>query len=89
MALNIKNAEVERLAAEAARLARETKTEAIRQALQERVRRLRMHRKGLSRDDEISALLMLFRSKFPRGDFGRKMTRAEKERILGYGPGGI
>ena len=36
MALNIKNTEVERLAAEVAELSQETKTEAIRRALEER-----------------------------------------------------
>ena len=41
MALNIKNAEVERLAAEVARLTGESKTEAIRRALDERRRRLK------------------------------------------------
>ena len=40
MALTIKNAEVERLAAEVARLTGETKTQAIRVALEERRRRL-------------------------------------------------
>lgn len=40
MALTIKNAEVERLAAEVARLAGESKIEAIRRALDERLRRL-------------------------------------------------
>ena len=38
MALNLKNAEVERLAAEVARLAGESKTEAIRRALEEPLR---------------------------------------------------
>jgi antitoxin VapB len=36
MALNLKNEEVERLAAEVARMTGESKTEAIRRALQER-----------------------------------------------------
>lgn len=40
MALNIKNAEVERLAAEVAELTGESKTEAIRQALADRKERL-------------------------------------------------
>lgn len=40
MGLNIKNAEVERLAAEIAAATGETKTEAIRKALQERKDRL-------------------------------------------------
>jgi len=53
MALNIKNAEVEKLATEAAELARESKTEAIRQALQERIRRLRMRRGSMSREDRM------------------------------------
>ena len=40
MAMNIKNAEVERLAAEVAAMTGETKTEAIRQALADRKERL-------------------------------------------------
>lgn len=40
MSLNIKHAAVERLAAEVAQIARETKTEAIRRALQDRKNRL-------------------------------------------------
>jgi antitoxin VapB len=89
MALNIKNAEVERLAAQAAELAHESKTEAIRKALEERLRRLRMHRGGRTRDERIEAILGRFRTEFPRGDFGRTMTKAEKEEILGYGPDGF
>lgn len=89
MALNIKNAEVEKLAAEAAELARESKTEAIRQALQERIKRLRMRRGRMSREDRIHALLARLRNQFPQGDFGRAMTKAEEEEILGYGPGGV
>ena len=41
MALNLKNAEVERLAAEVARLTGESKTKAIRRALEERRQRLK------------------------------------------------
>ena len=40
MALNIKNREVERLAKEVAEMARETKTQAIRTALEERKAKL-------------------------------------------------
>ena len=47
MALNIKNPEVEILAAEVARLAQETKTEAIRQALLERKARLQVRGRGV------------------------------------------
>lgn len=42
VALNIKNALVERLSGESARLPGETKTEAIRRALEERLARLRL-----------------------------------------------
>ena len=42
MALNIKNREVERLASEVATLAGESKTEAVRRALEERRGRLAM-----------------------------------------------
>lgn len=89
MALNIKNVEVEKLAAEVAELAGESKTEAIKQALRERGRRLRMHSGGMSREDRLNALLARIRKDYPRGDFGRVMTKAEKEAILGYGPEGV
>jgi len=89
MALNIKNTEVERLAAEAAELARESKTEAIRKALVERVSHLKMHRGGLTRDQRIDNALALFRAAFPRGDFGRKLSKAKEAEILGFGPDGV
>ena len=89
MALNIKNAEVERLAAEAANLANESNTEAVRQALMDRVRKLKRRSVHGTRQDRVDALLAQFRREFPQGDFGRKMTKTEKEEILGYGPGGV
>ena len=87
MAMNIKNAEVERLAAEAANLVHESKTEAIRQALVDRVRKLKRRSARSTRQDRVDALLAQFRREFPQGDCGRKMTKTEKEEILGYGPG--
>jgi len=89
MALNIKNPEVEKLAAEAAKLAHESKTEAIRIALQDRVARLKMYRGKATREQRISALLVRFRKQFPRGDFGRTMTKAEQEDVLGFGTDGV
>lgn len=88
MALNIKNAEVERLASEAAELARESKTEAVRRALQDRIHRLRLEGRK-SREDRVQDILARFQSEFPRGDFGRTMTKLEKEAILGLGPEGV
>lgn len=89
MPLNIKNAEVERLAAEVARLTGESKTEAIRRALDERRRRL----KHKSADQRRERVLRLLEQKvwptLPDGERGRRLTRAEEDEILGYGPGGV
>jgi antitoxin VapB len=90
MGLNIKNADVERLAAEVAALAGETKTEAIRRALVERRDRLRY--RGLGADVRASALTFLKREVWPRipkAQRGRRPTAAEEADILGYGPDGI
>ena len=89
MALNLKNAEVERLAAEVARLTGESKTEAIRRALDERRQRL----KGTSAEQRRARVLRFLEKKvwpaLPRGERGRRLTRAEEDDILGYGPTGV
>jgi antitoxin VapB len=89
MPLNIKNAAVERLAAEVARLTGESKTEAIRRALDERRRRLN----GTSADARRARVLRFLDKKvwptLPAGERGRRLTRAEEDDILGYGPAGV
>jgi antitoxin VapB len=89
MALNIKNAEVERLATEVAQLARETKTEAIRRALEERKARLKV---GPSPEEKCRrGLEYLQREVWPHilPEFrGKSMTKQEREEILGIGPNG-
>ena len=89
MPLNLKNAEVERLAAEAADLAGESKTEAIRKALEERRRRL----KGTGVTERREQLIRHLKSKVwpavPKKQLGRRLTRAEEDVILGYGPDGV
>jgi antitoxin VapB len=90
VALNIKNAEVERLAAEASRLAGESKTESIRRALEERVARLRL--RVVKQDREASLLSYLEREVWPRVPkraLGRRVTPREEQRILGYGKDGV
>ena len=57
MALNIKNAQVENLAAEVAELTGETKTEAIRRALEERRQRLSFQVVHENRADELRSFL--------------------------------
>ena len=89
MALNLKNAEVERLAAEVARLTGESKTEAIRRSLEERQRRL----KGSTTDGQRERVLRHLRSKvwpkIPKGQLGKRLSRKEEDAILGYGPEGV
>jgi antitoxin VapB len=89
MALNIKDAETERLAAEVAALAGETKTRAVKVALQER-------RERLTREEAASRGLARLRRvleteiwpQVPESVLGKPVTRAEREAILGYGPEG-
>jgi antitoxin VapB len=89
MALNIKNGDVERLAAEVARLTGESKTEAIRRALEERRSRL----KSASGESRRGRVLRFLEKKvwpgLPKNQAGRRLTRAEEDQILGYGPGGV
>jgi antitoxin VapB len=89
MPLNIKNAEVERLAAEVARLTGESKTEAIRRALDERRRRLRHKSADRRRERVLGFLERTVWPTLPRRERGRRLTRAEEDRILGYGRGGV
>ena len=56
MALNIRNLETERLAQEVARRTGETKTEAVTQALRERLARLRRERSKRRLADELEAI---------------------------------
>lgn len=90
MALNIKNPEVERLASEVAKIARETKTEAIRRALEDRKRRLAV--RTASSKDRISQIKeYLEREVWPRIPpqvRGQEMTKHEREEILGIGRDG-
>jgi antitoxin VapB len=90
MGLTIKNDETERLAAEVAEMAGETKTQAIRQALRERRDRLALQvtpdarRKRLRRflEREVWAVI-------PAEQLGTAPDKAEREQILGYGPHGV
>jgi antitoxin VapB len=56
MALNIRNAEVEELAEALARVTGETKTEAVRRALRDRLARLRRERAKRRLADELDAI---------------------------------
>ena len=89
MPLNIKDPETERLATEVAALTGESKTRAIRIALQERKQRLGFRVKRRSRKDEM--LRFLEREVWPHvpaEERGRRLSREEEDAILGYGPEG-
>jgi antitoxin VapB len=89
MPLNIKNTEVERLAAEVARLTGESKTEAIRRALEERRRRLTSRSTAGRRARVIGFLEKKVWSAIPKTELGRRLSPAEEDAILGYGPDGV
>ena len=89
MALNLKSPRVEALAAELAELTGESKTEAIRRALEERRRRLKGERSPARRQAVIRFLRSKVWSAVPKRELGRRLTRREEDAILGYGPEGV
>ena len=90
MALNIKDAETERLAAEVAALAGETKTRAVKIALSERKERLA---RRIGRRDRGEGLRRFLEEEVwpqvPPEVLGKPLTRTERESILGYGADGV
>lgn len=90
VALNIKDPQTEKLAAEVAALAGESKTRAVRIALQERRDRLRL--RVVSRDRAADFTRFLQEEvwpQVPRNVLGKRLSRKERERILGYGEHGV
>lgn len=89
MALNIKDPEAERLAAEVARLASETKTAAVHTALRERLDRLMGERPPEHRAERLEQFLRHeVWPQIPEEVRGKPLTKAEREALLGYGPDG-
>lgn len=90
MAINIKRPEVERLVEEISRMTGESKTEAVRRALQERRARLALRITSDSRAERLRRFLETeVWPQVPPSELGRKLTRAEEEAILGYGSEGV
>ncbi|MFD3704191.1 type II toxin-antitoxin system VapB family antitoxin [Nocardia sp. NPDC058658] len=90
MALNIKDPEAERLAAELAARTGMSKTAAVRAALHDQLERLGRpagHRDGGAAF--VGFLQTQIWPQIPREVFGAVVTKAEREEILGYGPGGV
>jgi antitoxin VapB len=90
MALNIKNPEVERLAAEVAQLANETKTEAIRRALEDRKIKLESRE---TLDEKRKRIMHYMETEvwpnIPPELLGKTISKEEREEMLGYGPDGV
>ena len=90
MALNIKDLETERLATEVAAMAGESKTRAVKIALRERKERLAIR---VARPERAADLLRFLREEVwavvPRSVLGRRVSRKEREAILGYGREGV
>jgi len=88
VALNIKNPEVEKLAAEVAELAQETKTEAIRRALADRKEKLESKPVRKKKRDLRAYLERHVWPFIPPEVLGKPITKEEREEILGIGPDG-
>jgi len=90
MALNIKNERVERLAEELARMTGETKTAAILRALEERRERIVARPPaGNQLEHVLDFLKREVWPTIPPKYRGRRVTKKERERILGYGKHGV
>jgi hypothetical protein len=90
MAMNIKNAKVERLAEELANITGESKTAVILRSLEERRSRIDSGRSGKRRLAQVLDFLEReIWPSVPRKLLGRPVTKKERERILGYGRDGV
>ncbi|MEX2540577.1 MAG: type II toxin-antitoxin system VapB family antitoxin [Trueperaceae bacterium] len=89
MALNIKSPEVERLASELAKITGESKTEAVRKALEQRKASLSVGINMGKRERWIEFLESEIWPDIPKGQLGRRLSKEEEEAILGFGPEGV
>jgi antitoxin VapB len=90
MALNIKDPVAEKLVAEVAALTGESKTEAVRVALRERRERLSLSGEAAAKGERVRRFLEEdVWPTIPKRFLGKRVTKKERERILGYGPHGV
>ena len=75
---------------EVAALAKETKTEAIRRSLMDRKQRLLVRWVDAGKRERLLRLLeSRIWPSIPADVLGKPVSKAEREAILGYGPGGF
>jgi hypothetical protein len=90
MAINIRNAKVERLADELADITGESRTATILHALEERRERIV---RAPAKKPRLAHVLAFLEKEIwpdiPKNRLGRRLTRNERERILGYGKRGV
>lgn len=90
MALNIKNQDVEKLLDEVVQITGESKTEAVRKALEERRQRLALRFVTHQGDARLLSFLQdEIWPQVPAELIGTRLTKAEEENILGYGEHGV
>ena len=90
MALNIKNEDVEKLLEEVVNMTGESKTEAVRKALEERRQRLALSTFSAGSGDSLLAFLQdEIWPQIPKELSGTRLTKAEEEEILGFGEDGV
>lgn len=89
MALNIKNRAVEQLAEDIARLTGESKTEAVRKALEERKAKLSQDFRHSKRERWQAFLEQDVWPTIAAEQLGRTLTHEEEDAILGYSPEGV
>jgi antitoxin VapB len=85
MAININNSSVEKLLDEITELTGESRTEAVRKALEERRHRLTSQ---VDTHDDVGLLSFLQKEVWPQvpaAQLGNRLTKEEEELILGYG----
>ena len=90
MALNIKDPVTERLAAEVAELTSNTKTGAIRSALEDQLRRLNEQAGRRVRGERVRRFFVDEAwPQIPSDILGTTTTKEQREEILGYGAEGV
>jgi hypothetical protein len=90
MVMNIKNEKVERLVEELASMTGESTTAVILRALEERKGKMVFEPSGKRRFAQaLDFLEKEIWPTIPRRLLGRRISKGERERILGYGRGGV
>ncbi len=90
MPLNIKNRDVEELLEQVVQMTGETKTEAVRKALEQRRQRLAL--RAVMLQDDVRLLAFLQDEVWPQIPvelLRSRLTREEEDQLLGYGEHGI